>query len=133
MRHLSLFALFVFGCATQKSAEPEKVELPAWIAQGKQTWGNEQEGFFGIGTGDPSIEDQEMRQHVAEEQARAAAMHEFEGWYVTWLREHPEGDVGEQADIANRAQANLQITERWIGPDGRTFALAHLALDFMKK
>jgi hypothetical protein len=130
----TVLALLLAGCATQPSAEPEKVELPAWIAQGKQTWGNEAEGFFGVGTGEPAIENRLERELAAENQARAAAMHEFEGWYVEWLNSGKTGnaDPKELASLANQAQANVQIVKRWIGPDGRTFALAHLTLDFMK-
>jgi hypothetical protein len=126
--------LALMSCASQPPPEPEKVELPAWIAQGKQMWGNEQEGFFGVGTGEPAIENKLERELAAENQARAAAMHEFEGWYVEWLNSgKTSADPKELASLANQAQANVQIVERWIGPDGRTFALAHLTLEFMSK
>jgi len=130
----TVLALFAMGCAGQQTAEPAKVELPPWIAQGKQTWGNEQEGFFGVGTGEPEIENRLERELAAEQQARAAAMHEFEGWYVEWLNSGKTNiqDPQELASLANQAQANVQIVERWTGPDGRTFALAHLTLDFMR-
>jgi hypothetical protein len=132
-----VLAWVVSGCAAQQSSEPEKVELPAWIAQGKQMWGSEKDGFFGVGTGEPAIASQVERQTVAENQARAAAMHEFERWYMAWLKETYNSESAEKpsmetaANSLNQAQEEVQIIERWIGPDGRTFALAHLRADFV--
>jgi hypothetical protein len=127
--------LALTACATQPAPVQQTVELPAWIAQGKQFWGNETEGFFGVGTGEPAIENTLERELAAEVRARAAAMHEFEGWYVEWINSGKTTSVDPQilSALANQAEANVQIVKRWIGPDGRTFALAHLTLDFMKR
>jgi hypothetical protein len=120
------------GCASQPAPAPEteKVELPAWIAQGRQTWGSQEEGFFGIGTGEPAIQEETVRKAAAEERAREAVMREFEGWYAAWLEAHSDPKM-ERAIAASQAGTQVQIVERWIGPDGRTFALAHLKLDFL--
>ncbi len=133
-------AAALIGCAGSPPA-PEKLELPAWIAQGKQAWGDEQQGFFGVGTAEPEIASLTERQSLAESRARATAMNEFEGWYVARLRRQfetsPNGKAAAAgidealASMPSRAEAEVKIVERWTGPDGRTFALAHLGLGFM--
>lgn len=134
--------LFAFGCKSQPAPAPDAGELPPWLAQGKQSWGDADTGFYGIGTGSPEVADELQRVTIASEQARGAVQQRFEAWFVEWLKARsillPETKTVEGtaehalATAPTRAEASIRIIERYTGPDGRMFALAHLSADFMR-
>lgn len=118
------------ACATS-GAPSDRPPPPEWVSRGP-AFGDEQQGFYGVGRAEPEIEDEKLRVSAAADRARRAVITAFERWLVTEMKRVPKGDTDRPAALAalpRAAAADVDIVETWRAPDGAIHVLARLEVD----
>lgn len=126
---LTLLTLSACAASTPQADQPPP---PDWVTRGEPAFGDEQQGFYGVGMAKPEIADEKLRVSAAADRARRAVITAFERWLVTEMKRVPKGDTSRPAAMAalpRAAAAQVAIVETWRAPDGAIHVLARLEVD----